>query len=74
MHFSGTLSKEDRRSQAGSFKTVLGSGYEYLENQCAAPGEWNFCMPPECEIFIPSLERKNSSVLAMEQISGIFRF
>ena len=37
------LSKEDRRTQPQSFKIVPGSSREYIENQCAAPGEYLFC-------------------------------
>ena len=33
------LSKEDRRTQPQAFRLVPGSGREYLENQCASPGE-----------------------------------
>ena len=33
------LSKEDRRTQPQAFRIVPGSHREYIENQCAAPGE-----------------------------------
>lgn len=33
------LSKEDRRTQPQAFRQVVGSSREYIENQCASPGE-----------------------------------
>ena len=33
------LSNEDRRTQPQAFRVITGSHREYLENQCAAPGE-----------------------------------
>lgn len=33
------LSREDRRTQPQAFRTVFDSSIDYLENQCAAPGQ-----------------------------------